>query len=135
MGERMIQQAADATAVASTPILLKGGAKQLLKEGAEGLGERVSKTSSRTKNVAEAKGIPKTQLGPSGKPKIHNVSKSNFKKAEDAARNNPKSNSKPEKHSSDKGQKQHFHATKNGQKLTGKDNIHYVNRASKTNSK
>lgn len=77
--------------------------------------------------------VPKSQLGPSGKPKIHTVSKPTLKEAKDAARNNPKSNSQPVKHSSDKGQKTHFHSTKDGKKLSGKDNVHYENRSSKKN--
>ena len=56
-----------------------------------------------------------------GKPKIHTVSKPNNKQAKDAARNNPNSNSKSVKHSSDKGQKTHYHSTKDGEKLEGKD--------------
>ncbi|MFT3676841.1 MAG: hypothetical protein QM781_13190 [Chitinophagaceae bacterium] len=82
---------------------------------------------------AEAKGIPQSQLDPSGKPKIHTVKKSNLKRAKDAARNNKKSNSAPIKHSSDKGQKTHFHSTKGGEKLKAKDNIHYTNESSKKN--
>ena len=31
------------------------------------------------------------------------------------------------------GQKEHFHATRDGEKLTGRDNIHYVNNSSKKN--
>ncbi|MBK8701526.1 MAG: hypothetical protein IPN29_19050 [Saprospiraceae bacterium] len=77
--------------------------------------------------------VPKSQLGPSGKPKIHTVSKPTLKEAKDAARNNPKSNSQPVKHSSDKGQKTHFHSAKDGKKLSGKDNVHYENRSSKKN--
>ncbi|SZD74365.1 Cell wall-associated polypeptide CWBP200 [Candidatus Ornithobacterium hominis] len=90
---------------------------------------------AKAKNLAEAaeKGIPKSQLGPSGKPKIHTVSKPNLKQAKDAARNNPKSNTSPVKHSSDKGQKTHYHSTKDGKKMTGKDNVHYENRSSKRN--
>ncbi|GAA4136253.1 hypothetical protein GCM10022216_11030 [Sphingobacterium kyonggiense] len=55
-------------------------------------------------NLSEAaeKGISKSQLGQSGKPKIHTVSKPNQKQAKDAARNNSKSNTSPVKHSSDK---------------------------------
>jgi len=87
------------------------------------------------KNLEDAmkKNIPKNQLGPSGKPKVHNVSKSNLKQAKDAARNNPKSNTSPVKHTSDKGQKTHYHSTKDGEKLSGKNNTHYVNRSSKKN--
>lgn len=88
---------------------------------------------AKAKNLKEAteKGIPKSQLGPSGKPKIHTVSKPNLKQSKDAARNNPKSNTSPVKHSSDKGQKTHHHSTKDGKKLAGKDNVHYENRSSK----
>ena len=93
--------------------------------------------AAKSKNLMEAaeKGIPKSQLGPSGKPKIHTVSKSNLKEAKDAARNNPKSNSSPVKHSSEKGQKTHFYSTKNNKKMEGKDNVHYENRSSKRNPK
>ena len=80
-----------------------------------------------------AKGIPEKDLGPSGLPKIHNVIKSNLKKAKDAARINKKANTKPVKHSNDKGQKEHFHSTRDGEKLTGRDNINYVNNSSKKN--
>lgn len=82
---------------------------------------------------AESKGIPKNQLGPSGKPKIHTVEKPNMKQAKDAARNSPKSNTAPEKHSSDKGQKTHYHSTRNGEKMKGKNNVHYVNKSTKKN--
>ena len=90
---------------------------------------------AKAKNLKEAaeKGIPNTQLGPSGKPKIHTASKSNLKEAKDAARNNPKSNTSPEKNTKDKGQKTHYHSTKDGEKMKGKDNIHYENRSSKRN--
>lgn len=46
---------------------------------------------AKSKNLADGaeKRIPKSQLGPSGKPKIHTVSKPNQKQAKDAARNNP----------------------------------------------
>ncbi len=90
---------------------------------------------AKAKNLQEAveKGIPKSQLGPSGKPKIHTVSKPNLKQAKDAARNNPKSNTSPVKHSSDKGQKVHYHSTKDGEKMKGKDNVHYESRSSKRN--
>lgn len=80
-----------------------------------------------------AKGIPENELGPSGLPKIHNVIKPNLKKAKDAAANNKKANTRPIKHSSDKGQKEHFHSTRYGRKLTDKDNIHYINNSSKKN--
>ena len=90
----------------------------------------VAKTN-RAENIA--KGIPENELGPSGLPKIHNVIKPNLKKAKDAAANNKNANTRPIKHSSDKGQKEHFHSTRYGRKLTGKDNIHYINNSSKKN--
>lgn len=93
----------------------------------------INNTKAENLKDAAKKVIPKSQLGPSGKPKIHTVSKSNLKEAKDAARNNPKSNTKPVKHSSDKGQKTHYHSTKDGKKLTGKDNVHYEDRSSKRN--
>lgn len=69
------------------------------------------------------KGIPESQLGPSGKPKIHNAKNSTRKKAKDATQG--RSRGKPVEHPNDKGQDPHFHATdRNGNKLTGKDNIH-----------
>ena len=91
--------------------------------------------TTKEQNIKESaeKGIPQKQLGPSGKPKINTASKPTLKTAKDAARNNPKSNSNPLKHSSDKGQKTHFHSTKNGEKLSGKNNTHYENRSSKKN--
>jgi RHS repeat-associated protein len=51
IGERMIQQAADATAVAAAPIMIKGAAKHTLKESVEVLGE----VGSRGKAVSIAK--------------------------------------------------------------------------------
>ena len=66
-------------------------------------------------------------------PKIHKDVKPNFKRAKDAATNNRKANTQPVKQSSDKGQKEHFHSTPNGEKLKGKDNIHYINNSSKKN--
>ena len=93
--------------------------------------------SKAASNRAESirKGIPSNQIGPSGKPKIHSVNKPTLKTTKDAARNNPKSNSAPIKHTNDRGQKTHFHSTKNGEKLKGKDNVHYNNRSSKQNPK
>ncbi len=94
---------------------------------------RVTEEKRQNLEKAAEKEIPNSQLGPSGKPKVHTVSKPNNKQAKDAARNNPKSNSTPEKHSSDKGQKTHYHSTRNGQKQDGKDNIHYEDRSTKRN--
>ena len=66
-------------------------------------------------------------------PKIHKDVKPNFKSAKDAATNNRRANTTPVKHSRDKGQKEHFHPTRNGEKLEGQDNIHYINNSSKKN--
>jgi hypothetical protein len=71
---------------------------------------RKKSTEQKTKNLNDSaeKNIPTKELGPIGKPKIHTVSKPNNKSSKDAAgANNPRANSKPVKHSSDKGQKTH----------------------------
>jgi RHS repeat-associated protein len=118
-------------AAAATPLVPAGASKGaiLLNKSRNFLNKIISKGRDvATKNRAEsiAKGIPENEIGPSGLPKIHNVIKPNLKKAKDAAQNSKKANTKPVKHSSDKGQKQHFHSTRNGDKLSGKDNIHYI---------
>ncbi len=122
-----------------TGLAVRAGAKAASKsidvaKGAEKALQSTTKIVAKT-NRAEsiAKGIPETELGPSGLPKIHNVVKPNLKSAKDAATNSRKANTQPVKHSSDKGQKEHFHSTRNGEKLKGKDNIHYVNNSSKKN--
>lgn len=74
-----------------------------------------------------------SMIGPSGKPKVHNVAKENNKRAMYAARNNPKYNTKPVKHSSDRGQKTHYHSTRDGEKQSGKGNIHYEDKSTKRN--
>ena len=45
------------------------------------------------------------------------------------------SNTKPVKHSSDKGQKTHYHSTRDGEKMHGGKNVHYVDRSTKRNKK
>ena len=86
MGERMIQQAADATAVASAPMLLKGGAKHLLKEGAEVLpevgsrGKAISKAKNHASVPSPRKGgeaIPLDKLKESSRGKNWNKMKEN----------------------------------------------------------
>ncbi len=77
----------------------------------------------RQKNIA--KGIDPKDLGPSGKPKVHTVDHASRKDAKDAARNAGRSNTDPESHPSDKGQPAHFHSTRDGEKLEGKDNVHH----------
>ena len=89
--------------------------------------------ASKNRTESLSKGIPESELGPSGLPKIHNVKKATTKKAKDAARNAKRANTRPIKHSSDKGQKSHYHSTRDGEKLKGKDNIHYVDNSSKIN--
>ena len=92
-------------------------------------------TASKNRKNSIAHGIPESQIGPSGKPKVHNVSKPNNKQAREAARYQKGANTKPIKHPSDKGQKTHYHSTRNGEKMHGGKNIHYVDRSTKKNKK
>ncbi len=94
---------------------------------------RVTEEKAQNLEKSRDKGVPDSQIDPSGKPKVHNVAKENNKRAMDAARNNPKSNTKPVKHSSDSGQKTHYHSTRDGEKQSGKDNIHYEDKSTKRN--
>lgn len=82
---------------------------------------------------SEQNGIPKSKLGPSGLPKIHNVKKATLKESKEAARHQPGSNTAPVKHSSDKGKKTHFHSTRNGEKMHGGKNVHYTVESTKNN--
>jgi hypothetical protein len=78
------------------------------------------------------KGVPPNQLGPSGYPKVNVVEKATRKDTIDAARQ--AGGSKPIKHTQDAGQPTHYHATdESGDKLTGKDNVHYQQRGAKEN--
>ncbi len=63
--------------------------------------DKARQPNQKEKNLEKSKekGIPDSQLGPSGKPKNHNVKKANLKQAKEAARNNQKSNSNPKKDS------------------------------------
>ncbi len=85
--------------------------------GANGVAEK------KTKNVADAekKGIPKDQLGPSGKPKVHVVQHPTEKRAKDAARQgNPAKDASPKKGGP------HYHPTnRDGSRKRGKQNIHH----------
>ena len=92
-------------------------------------------TAAKNRKASIASGIPESQIGPSGKPKIHNVSKPNNKQAREAARHQKGSNTKPVKHSSDKGQKTHYHSTRDGEKMHGGKNVHYIDRSTKRNKK
>ena len=86
--------------------------------------------SVRAANIA--KGIPPGQLGPSGKPKINIVEKSTRKQMIDAARHS--GHGKPIKHTKDRGQPTHYHsADRDGNKLRGKDNVHFCQRGAPKN--
>jgi RHS repeat-associated protein len=83
-------------------------------------------TPEKTKNLADAekKGIPKDQLGPSGKPKVHTVNHPTKKRAEDAARADGQG--KPAKDTRPKKGGPHFHPTnKDGTRKKGKHNVHH----------
>jgi len=89
-------------------------------------------TAALEKAKSLAKGIPESQLGPSGKPKIHTVEKSTLKQRTDAARQD--GSSKPIKHNQDKGQAPHLHPVdRSGNKLTGHRNVHYQLKGAKIN--
>ncbi len=78
------------------------------------------------------KGVPATQIGPSGYPKVHIVETSTLKEAEEAARLAGKG--KPLLHNQDRGQPPHFHPVdEQGKKLSGGDNIHFQRRGGKPN--
>ena len=85
-----------------------------------------NQTAEKTKNVADAekKGIPKDQLGPSGKPKVNVVKHPTEKRAEDAARN--QGQGKPAKDARPKKGGPHYHPTnRDGSRKKGKQNIHH----------
>jgi len=68
--------------------------------------------------ACSSKEIPKNALGPSGKPKIHNVDHPNRKSAKDAARNDGQG--PPMHHPSPKVGEPHYHPTDaNGNKIPG----------------
>lgn len=99
-------------------------------DSARGVQKKAAAAVERAKNLE--KGIPASQLGPSGKPKVHVVKKPTDKQAKDAARQHGKS--KPEKHTQDAGQPTHYHGTDStGEKLKGKDNVHFQKRGEKPN--
>ena len=90
-------------------------------------------TAKQNRIESEKNGIPSSKLGPSGLPKIHTVKKGTLKEAKEAARHQKGSNTAPVKHSSDKGQKTHFHSTRNGEKMHGGKNVHYTVESTKMN--
>jgi RHS repeat-associated protein len=77
--------------------------------------------AERAENIK--KGIPESQLGPSGKPKIHTVDHSTKKAAKDAARQDGKG--APIHHPNDKGQPPHYHAVDEAGKKIGKQSPHH----------
>ncbi len=81
-------------------------------------------TAQANREASLAKGVPESQIGPSGKPKVHNVDHSSRKAAKDAARADGKS--KPIQHPSDEGQKPHFHATDAKGEKIGKQSPHHT---------
>lgn len=92
----------------------------------QGQGQQKGQTEEKKKNLAEAekKGIPKDQLGPSGKPKVHVVKHPTEKRAKDAARN--AGQRKPAKDVKPKKGGDHYHPTnKDGSRKKGKQNIHH----------
>jgi RHS repeat-associated protein len=74
--------------------------------------ETSEKTAAEIKEENIEKGIPESQLGPSGKPKIHVVKHSTLKKAKDAARARAGKSGTTVKHASPKMGKGHFHGLK-----------------------
>lgn len=91
--------------------------------------EKIAANANRMKNIE--RGVPATQLGPSGKPKVHVVEKPNRKRAKEAARHQNGSNTQPIQHRNDKGQRPHYHPTRDGKKREGKNNVHYVDKSDK----
>lgn len=70
-----------------------------------------------------ARGIPESNLGPSGKPKIHTVDHPTRKQAKDAARNDGKG--KPILHPNDVDQPPHFHAVDADGNKIGQQSPHH----------
>lgn len=82
-------------------------------------------TAEKAKNLAEAdaKGIPRNQLGPSGKPKVAVVKRPTEKRARDTAQARSKGPLIKDKNPS-KG-RDHYHTTnQRGEKRRGKQNLH-----------
>jgi RHS repeat-associated protein len=83
-------------------------------------------TEEKKKNLADAekKGIPKDQLGPSGKPKVNVVKHPTGKRAKDAARN--AGQGPPAKDVNPQKGGDHYHPTnKDGSRKKGKQNVHH----------
>jgi RHS repeat-associated protein len=106
--------------------------KKSAEEAADASSDAAKKTASEIRAENIAKGIPESQLGPSGKPKVHIVEKSTRKETIDAARE--AGGSKPIKNTQDSGQPTHYHPVDaDGNKLTGNKNIHFQQRGAKEN--
>ncbi len=83
-------------------------------------------TAKKAENLAnaDAKGIPRSQLGPSGKPKVITVKHATQKRAQDAAQ--VRSKGKPVKHVNPAKRRNHYHSTdKRGRPRKAKQNIHH----------
>jgi RHS repeat-associated protein len=95
-------------------------------QGQSGETQKSGQTAEKTKNLADAekKGIPKSQLGPSGRPKVHVVKHPTEKRAKDAARS--QGQGAPAKDASPKKGDSHYHPTNpDGSRKKGKQNVHH----------
>ena len=113
----------------------KAVVKAVKREGAEVVAKKADDVvKPATKNVtpqkaenlrkAEQKGIPKNQLGPSGKPKVHVVKHPTTKRAKDASRN--EGGRKPARDNNPKKGKSHYHPVdRDGNRRKGKNNVHH----------
>jgi hypothetical protein len=72
-------------------------------------GSYFNEEADKNRQKARDKGIPDSVLGPSGKPKIHNVDHPNKKSAKDAAKNDGQGS--PMHHPSPTVGKPHYHPT------------------------
>jgi len=83
-------------------------------------------TPEKAKNLADAdrKGIPREQLGPSGKPKVNSVKHPTEKRAKDAAQERSKGPAAKDTRPPKGGP--HYHETKpSGERKRGKQNVHH----------
>jgi RHS repeat-associated protein len=85
--------------------------------------KKITPTKAENLSMAEQKKIPPSQLGPSGKPKIHTKKMATDKRAKDYARN--RGQGPPVKHNNPRNGRSHWHPTdRKGNKKAGKDNLH-----------
>ncbi len=82
----------------------------MFRKSADG-GDKIKQSEAGKNRKANiAKGIPESVLGPSGKPKIHEVELSSRKRAEDSAKSRSQRGQKPEHHPNPlDGRRPHFH--------------------------